>query len=98
MTQFSDLTFEQSNAPQLCAALQAFSESKKAALATHALPTRKTESWKYSAKYIGKQEDFIGDTKGEVDTTRLQNAGTHEEETWQSLTVTAANRVHGSRR
>lgn len=58
MTQFSELSFEQAGSPQLCAAIQSFSQEKRDGLAALALPTRKTESWKYSAKHIGKLESF----------------------------------------
>lgn len=58
MTQFSDLTFEHSSPSNIVPALQAFSQSKKGRLAGIMLPTRKTESWKYSAKYLGQLEHF----------------------------------------
>lgn len=58
MTQFSDLSFEQTGSPQLSEALKAFSQEKNQGLSAIALPTRKTESWKYSAKHIGKLENF----------------------------------------
>lgn len=58
MTQFSDLTFETVTPSSIGAVLQSFSQAKKDGLASVALPTRKTESWKYSAKYIGQLGPF----------------------------------------
>lgn len=50
-TDLSSIAFDDSSA-SLSPSIQGFSQSKKANIALHGIPTRKTESWKYSARRL----------------------------------------------
>ena len=58
MTTFAQIEIDQATPIDKPAGLAAFQQAKKTALAEHLLPTRKTESWKYSSKYLGDLDRF----------------------------------------
>jgi Fe-S cluster assembly protein SufD len=58
MTLLSDIEFGLSKSTDLPESLKTYSEETLASLSEVAVPTRKTEAWKYSAKYLKLPEAF----------------------------------------
>ncbi|KZY38751.1 hypothetical protein A3752_14265 [Oleiphilus sp. HI0081] len=58
MTLLSDIDFGLNKSSDLPESLKKYSEESMAALSQTAVPTRKTEAWKYSAKHLKLPESF----------------------------------------
>lgn len=58
MSALSTIEFDLPNSAELPKGLQDYRQENKAGLSAIATPTRKTESWKYSAKRLGLLECY----------------------------------------
>jgi len=88
MTTLNTVAFEPTNKCHLPALLESYQREQRKTLATTALPTRKTESWKYAAKRLGKLTELPRvDTQADTRADHLANHQNHYDLACQTLVI-----------